>query len=168
MAKKSSVKQGGGRTFAARVVRSDSGMRYHAVPVPDDVAEKLKLAGSRRVLATIGGKTFRRGLMNHAEGDSYLVLGGDLLKTCGLREGSSVTVTLSPDPEPDAVDMPECFVLVLEQDTEARARWETFPAGRRRSLLHYIASAKTEATQIKRAWELAEKIRTRSLYGDKT
>ena len=153
--------------FTAKVVRLEGGMRFHAVPVPDDVAEKLKAAGSRRVLATIGAHTFRRGLMNHAEGDSYIVLGGDILKTCGLHEGSSVALTLAPDPEPDALDMPECFALVLEEDAEARARWVTFPTGKRRSLLHYISSAKTEATQIKRSWELAEKIRTRSLYGDK-
>lgn len=154
--------------FSAKVVRLDGGMRYHAVPVPDAVAEKLKAAGSRRVLATIGAHTFRRGLMNHAEGDSYIVLGGDILKTCGLREGSAVVVTLAPDPEPDALEMPECFALVLEQDDEARSRWESFPVGRRRSLLHYITSAKTEATQIKRSWDLAEKIRTRSLHGDKS
>jgi hypothetical protein len=151
----------------AKVARLDGGMRFHVVPVPDDLAEKLKAAGSRRVLATIGGLTFRRGLMNHAEGDSYIVLGGDILKTCGLREGSPVALTLVPDPEPDELEMPECFTLVLEQDAEARARWETFPVGRRRSLLHYITSAKTEATQIKRSWDLAEKIRTRSLHGDK-
>lgn len=155
-------------TFSAKVVRLDGGIRFHAVPVPDGVAEKLKAAGSRRVLATIGGHTFRRGLMNHAEGDCYIVVGGDILKTCGLREGSPVAVTLAPDPEPDELEVPECFTLVLEQDAEARARWETFPVGRRRSLLHYISSAKTEATQIKRSWELAEKIRTRSLHGDKT
>ncbi len=154
--------------FSAKVVRLDGGMRFHAVPVPDAVAEKLKAAGSRRVLATIGAHTFRRGLMNHAEGDSYIVLGGDILKTCGLREGSPVSVALAPDPEPDVLDMPACFALVLEEDAEARARWETFPTGKRRSLLHYISSAKTEATQIKRSWELAEKIRTRSLYGDKS
>lgn len=154
-------------TFTAKVVRLDGGMRFHVVPVLDDVAEKLKAAGSRRVLATIGANTFRRGLMNHAEGDHYIVLGGDILKTCGLREGSSVVVAIAPDPEPDALEMPECFALVLEEDAEARARWETFPLGRRRSLLHYISSAKTEATQIKRSWELAQKIRTRSLHGDK-
>ena len=154
------------QSFSSKVVRLDSGIRYHAVPVPDAVAEKLTASGSRRVLATIGGHTFRRGLMNHAEGDSYIVLGGDILKTCGLREGSAVDVALAPDPEPDSLEMPECFALVLEQDAEARARWETFPIGRRRSLLHYITGAKQEATRIKRSWDLAEKIRTRSLYGD--
>ncbi len=63
--------------------------------------------------------------------------------------------------------MPDAFALVLEQDPAARERWDTFPVGRQRSLLHFITSAKQEATQIKRAWELAEKIRTHTLYGDK-
>lgn len=157
----------GRHVFTTKVARLDGGIRFHVVPVPDDVAEKLKAVGSRRVLATIGGHVFKRGLMNHAEGDSYIVLGGDILKTCALREGSSITVALAPDPEPDALDVPECFTLALEQDDEARARWETFPVGRRRSLLHYITSAKTEATQIKRSWDLVTKIRTRSLHGDK-
>lgn len=155
-------------TFTAKVARLDGGMRFHVAPVPDAVAGALKAAGLRRVLATIGAHTFKRGLMNHADGDSYIVLGGDILKTCGLREGSVAAVTLAPDPEPDALDIPECFEIALEQDAEARARWDTFPIGRRRSLLHYISSAKTEPTRIRRSWEMVDKIRTRTLHGDKS
>ena len=155
-------------SFTATVVRLETGMRYHALPVPDDVASKFKAAGVRRLIAVINGHTCKRALQNHADGGSFLIVGGDLLKTCGLKLRSTATVSLTPDPEPDALDMPEAFALVLEQDDEARARWETFPVGRQRSLLHYISSAKQEATQIKRAWELAEKIRMHTLYGDKS
>ena len=154
--------------FTATVVRLETGMRYHALPVPDDVAAKFKAAGVRRLIAVINGHTCKRALQNHADGGSFIIVGGDLLKTCGLKLRSTATVSLTPDPEPDALDMPEAFALVIEQDNEARARWETFPIGRQRSLLHYISSAKQEATQIKRAWELAEKIRTHTLYGDKS
>ena len=154
--------------FTSTVVRLETGMRYHALPVPDDVAEKFKASGVRRLIAVINGHTCKRALQNHADGGSFIIVGGDLLKTCGLKLRSTVTVSLAPDPEPDALDLPEAFALVLEQDDEARGRWETFPIGRRRSLLHYITSAKQEATQIKRACELAEKIRTHTLYGDRT
>jgi hypothetical protein len=154
-------------TFTTTVVRLETGMRYHALPVPDEVAAKFKSAGVRRLIAVINGHTCKRALQNHADGGSFLIVGGDLLKTCGLKLCSTATVSLSPDPAPDALDMPEAFAVVLEQDEEARARWDTFTIGRQRSLLHYITSAKQEATQIKRAWELAEKIRTHSLYGDK-
>jgi hypothetical protein len=154
-------------SFTATVVRLDTGMRYHALPVPDAIATKFKAAGTRRLIAVINGHTCKRALQNHADGGSFIIVGGDLLKTCGLKLRSTATVSLAPDPEPDAVDMPEAFALVLDQDEAARARWDTFSIGRQRSLLHYITSAKQEATQIKRAWELAEKIRTHSLYGDK-
>ena len=154
-------------TFTATVVRLDTGMRYHALPVPDDVAAAFKAAGIRRLIAVINGHTCKRALQNHADGGSFIIVGGDLLKTCGLKLRSTATVSLSPDPEPDALELPDVFALVLEQDDEARARWNTFPIGRQRSLLHFITSAKKEATQIKRAWELAEKIRTHTLYGDR-
>ena len=153
--------------FTATVVRLETGMRFHALPVPDEIAAKFKAAGVRRLIAVINGHTRKRALQSHADGGSFLIVGGDLLKTCGLKLRSTTTVSLSPDPEPDALDMPDAFALVLEQDDEARTRWDTFTIGRQRSLLHYISSAKQEATQIKRSWELAEKIRTHSLYGDK-
>ncbi|CAM2848044.1 YdeI/OmpD-associated family protein [Rariglobus hedericola] len=153
--------------FISTIIRLDTGMRYHALPVPDDVAATFKSAGVRRLIAVINGHTCRRALQNHADGGSFLIVGGELLKTCGLKLRSTATVSLSPDPTPDALDMPEVFALVLDQDEAALARWETFTIGRQRSLLHYVSSAKQEATQIKRSWELAEKIRTHSLYGDK-
>jgi hypothetical protein len=154
-------------SFTATVVRLETGMRYHALPVPDDIAAKFKSAGVRRLVAFINGHTCKRALQNHADGGSFLIVGADLLKTCGLRRGSRVTVSLSADPEPDALDMPEAFALVLTQDAAARERWNTFTVGLKRSLLHYVASAKQEATQIKRAWELAEKIRTHTLHSDR-
>jgi hypothetical protein len=154
-------------SFVSTVVRLETGMRYHALPVPDEVAAKFKSAGVRRLIAVINGHTCKRALQNHADGGSFIIVGGDLLKICGLKLRSTAAVSLSPDPEPDALDMPEAFALVLEQDAAAKARWDTFLIGRQRSLLHYITSAKQEATQIKRSRELAEKIRTHSLYGDK-
>ncbi len=153
--------------FTARVVRLDTGMRYHALPVPGEMAAAWKNAGVRRLLGTVNGRPIKRALQSHADGGSFIILGQDTLKLAGLKEGGTAALELGPDPEPDALDMPEEFALVLEQDDVARARWETFPLGRRRSLLHYITSAKQEATRIKRAWDLAEKIRTHSLHGDR-
>lgn len=141
-------------------------MRYHALPVPDDVAEIFKAAGARRLIATINGHVCKRALQKHADGGSFIVVGADLLKTCGLKKGSTTTVSLTVDAAPDDLEMPETFALILAEDAAALKRWETLPLGRQRSLLHHITSAKQEATQIKRSWELAEKIRTHTLNGD--
>ncbi len=167
MPKKSATAAALAARFTTTVVRLDTGMRYHALPVPDAVAETWKRSGIRRLAGTVNGHPVRRALQSHADGGSFIILGQDTLKEAGLKRGSVAALELAPDPEPDALDMPEVFTLVLEQDDAARARWESFPLGRRRSLLHYVTSAKQEATRIKRSWELAEKIRTHSLYGDK-
>lgn len=155
-------------SFTSRVVRLDHGFRFHAVPVPDKAAHAWKDAGARRLEGTINGHPINRGLQNHADGDAFIVIGQDTLRQFGLSEGSEVRLNLKPDPRPDEFVMPEPLAIALEQDDEARARWETFPPGKRRSLSHHVCSAKQEATQIRRAVELTEKIRTRSLYGDKT
>ncbi len=160
-------KAGHSYTFSSRVVRLDHGFRFHAVPVPDDIATAWKSAAVRRVEGTLNGHSINRGLQRHADGDAYLIIGQDMLKQFGLSEGSDVQLDLKPDPRPDEFEIPEPLLIALEQDDAARTRWETFPPGRRRSLAHYVSSAKQEATQIRRAVELSEKIRTHSLYGDK-
>jgi uncharacterized protein YdeI (YjbR/CyaY-like superfamily) len=56
--------------------------------------------------------------------------------------------------------------VALEQDEEAAARFYAMTRGRQRSLASYVTSAKREETRVKRAVELAHKLRTRTLYGD--
>ncbi len=119
------------------------------------------------MLVSLQGITYRRALQNHADGGSYFVLGQDLLKTIGLKLGGQITVELRPDPQPDDTQTPEELLLVLQQAPEALARWQSFTPGRQRSLALYVHTAKQEATRIKRAWELADKIRTHSLYSDR-
>lgn len=152
--------------FTATVVRLDSGARHHVIPVPEELAAKLKAAKARRLVVRINGQPLKRALQNHADGGSFILLGQPLLSELGLKRGSVVVVEIRPDPTPDRLDVPEEFALVLAQDAAARARWETFTVGRQRSLLYYVASAKQEATRIKRSVELATKIRAHTLHGD--
>ena len=70
------------------------------------------------------------------------------------------------DPNPDAVEIAEELLEALAQDDEARERWETFTPGMQRSVNHYVDSAKRPETRIRRAVEVTEKIRTRTLHGD--
>ena len=152
--------------FTATVVRLEGGARHHLIPVPDQAAAAFKAAKVRRLVGTVNGQPIKRALQNHADGGSFLILGHPLLRELGLERGATVTVELKPDPTPDAVEMPEELAAVLAQDAAAQARWRTFTAGRRRSLIYYVTSAKQEPTRIKRSLELARKIRTHSLYSD--
>jgi hypothetical protein len=153
--------------FTSRVERTDSGMRFHVIPLPDAVAARFLAAGHRRVIATLNGRAVRRAIQGSKGSGHHLVLGKAELRDCGIALGETVKVTLEPDPEPEAIDLSEEFREVLRQDAAARARWESFPTGRQRSLAHYLTGAKSSESRLKRAVEIAEKLRTHTLHGDR-
>ena len=152
--------------FTSKLVLLDGCMRFHIVPVPDDVVAKYRAAKVRRLVGTVNGHPINRGLQFHADGGGFLIFGKAMLAPLGLERGQSADVVLKPDPRPDELAVPEELSLVLAQDDAARERWETFTPGFRRSLAYYVSSAKTEPTRIKRSTELAHKIRTRRLHSD--
>ncbi len=154
-------------SFAGEIVRLDSGLRHHVLPVPDAVGAAWRKAKIRRLVGTLNGQPVNRALQSHADGGFFLLLGQDLLRQLGLKRGSRVQAVLGPDPEPDAPEIPAEFALVLAEDAAARARWESLTPGMQRSLVHYVASAKQEPTRIKRSLELAVKLRTRTLHSDR-
>ncbi len=84
----------------------------------------------------------------------------------GRQKLLELTVTIEPDPEPNAIDVCDEFLIALEQDPDAMERWEELTPGKQRSLAHHVSSAKREETRIKRALDLAMKLRTRTLHGD--
>jgi len=152
--------------FAAPVLRHDAGLRFHYLPLPDDVADALEADGVRVVAATLNGHAFRRAVQRRRDGPRHLVLGQTILRAIRAGYGDAVEVVLRPDPDPGRVDLGEELEAVLAQDEEAAARFFGMTPGRQRSLAYYVTSAKRTETRIKRALELAHKLRTHTLYGD--
>jgi len=152
--------------FASPVLRLDTGMRQHYVPIPSEIANTLKAAGVRRVIATLNGHTFNRGIQGRKNGERFLMLSRAILKEIGADYGHTVTVFIVPDPEPDTIDLGEEFKAALDLDTEAAARFNEFTPGQQRSLAHYVTSAKRVETRISRALELVHKLKTRTLWND--
>lgn len=152
--------------FAAPVLRHDSGMRMHYVPLPVEIDDVLAAADVRIVVGTLGGVPFRRAVQGRGNGTPHLVFGKKALADAGLGYGDTAEVELTPAPDPDAVHLPEELEVALEQDPEAAARFAAFTPGRQRSLGVYVDQAKRPATRERRALELCHKIRTHTLYGD--
>lgn len=153
-------------SFASPVLRLDSGMRFHYLPLPVDLAAALRDAGVKRLLCSLNGHSVRRAVQGRADGEQYLVVGIPLLREIGAALGDIVEVTIEPDPDPNHVDVGEEFEAALEDDEQAAARFYAMPTGQRRSLAYYVNSAKRPETRVKRAYEIAHKLRTHGLYGD--
>lgn len=152
--------------FDAFVFRLEDGMHYHAIEVPIDAATRFEKKKIKRLLITLNGVESRRALQRKKDGRRIIMVGGDLLREAGLAEGEPAMVAIRPDPDPDYIELGEEFEEVLRQDHQARERWESFSLGRRRSFASHVNSGKKAETRLKRALELAEKIRTYTLYGD--
>lgn len=152
--------------FTAPLQRLSDGMLHHYLEIPPEIARGYDEAGIKRVLVELNGIEYRRAIQNKQDGRRIIVLGKDILKEGNLTLNELIDVVIQPDPEPDFVDMGEELTEVLAQDDEARKRWDSFSIGRQRSLAMYVTGAKTVDTRIKRALDLAEKLRTYTLYGD--
>jgi hypothetical protein len=142
-------------------------MSQHYLPVPDDVAAILIEHGVRRIIVSLNGRVFRRALHNVKDIGPFIFISKTLLRDIGAGLGDMVSVELRADPDPDFVEICEELQVALEQDDEAGDRFYAMTPGRQRSLAHYANSAKRVETRIKRSLELAYKLRTYSLHGDK-
>jgi Bacteriocin-protection, YdeI or OmpD-Associated/Domain of unknown function (DUF1905) len=152
--------------YIAPVLHLGDWIRQHYVPIPDDIAEDL-LRAHRRVIAVLNGHETRRAVHRKKDGEYYLVMSKPLLRRAKAAPGDMVAVQIWSDPKPDHVDLAEEFVIVLEQDPEASDRFYSMTAGMRRSISYYVTSAKRTETRIKRSMEMAHKIRTGTLHGDR-
>lgn len=153
--------------FAAPVLRLETGLKQHYVPLPDDVARDFLDRGIKRVIVSLNGRPYRRAIQSRRGGLRFVMLSKVILREIGALEGETVLVAIKPDPQPQRVELGEEFEAVLAQDEEAAARFYSMTPGTQRSLAHYTTSAKRPETRLKRALELAHKLKTRTLHSDR-
>ena len=154
--------------FIAPLLKAETGfLKQHYAPVPTDIAEEVIGEHSRRVIVTIKEKTVRRAIQNSKNGEYFIMFGLPLMKELGVVLGDEFAIELVPDPDPNYVELGAEFSEVLELDEAAAERFFSFTPGKQRGLALHVNSAKREETRIKRALEIAHKLKTYTLYGDK-
>ena len=142
-------------------------MKMHYVPLPFEVDQVFREQKVTRLIGSINDFPVRRGIVGRKDGERYIILGRTLMRDIGVSPGDIVFAELRPDPDPEYIELGEEFEAVLDDDPEAAVRFFGMTTGKRRSLAYYITSAKRVETRIKRALEIAHKLKTYTLYGDK-
>ncbi|NNE69324.1 MAG: DUF1905 domain-containing protein [Rhodothermales bacterium] len=153
--------------FATRVTLMDSAVVATMLLVPPEIAEKYVAAGTRRVEILVNEQTVRRYLFQSRDGEFGIVVGKSVLKDLGISTEEPVIVEMWPDPDPDRIELCEELVAVLDLDPEAAERFYGFTPGRQRSMAVHICGAKQSATRERRALDIAHKLRTYTLHGDR-
>jgi hypothetical protein len=154
-------------TFKTTILRSSDWLSMHFVQVPLDLAKHFVELGVKRVLGEVNGAPFRLALISDVEGGKKLVIGSHLLKAAKAFEGGQVSITIWPDPDPDRIDLPDEFAIMLEQDEEVAAKFYALKPRKQEELAYCIGSAKHVDTRIKRAVELVHKLKHNTLYAKK-
>ncbi|MDJ0628065.1 MAG: YdeI/OmpD-associated family protein [Rhodobacter sp.] len=137
-------------TFEARIepVRWGSAT-YTVLRLPKDVAEALATEGAKRVEGEINDHPVNLALACAPVMDGmFLWTGRSLLRRIGAAPGEPLEVRLRKVPE-DSVETPEDIALAL-RSADLTGRWQRLTPGRRRGLLHKIATAKRAETRAKR------------------
>lgn len=121
------------------------------IDVPQEIAEDLFDRFPGRCLITIHQETFHGGVLKRKDGYYLVQLGRATLKKVKANHGETVQVKIRPDDSEYGYEMPEEMQVLLEQDDDGRRVWEATSPGMKRSLLHYVNSAKSTDVRIKRA-----------------
>lgn len=144
-------------------VFATGGLYY--LTVPKEIARDFTSGRPVRIVCLLNGTYERHGaLRSKGEGSFFIGFGKEVVKEAGLSLGEEIHVRMWRDGDDYGLEIPAELHEVFELDPEAKAVWETFTPGRQRSLLIYMRDAKSEQTRIKRAFEIAEKLKTNTFY----
>lgn len=145
-----------GRNFAGPILILDY----------DTIEKFIKANGKRVILRGPDQKAVHRALQLRKDGYAMIMVNQQVLKSWGYQNGDLIEISIEKDESEFGMAFPEEFAIVLEQDPEAEKAFRERLPGKQRGVLHYIDSGKSEATRIKRALEMAEKLKNNSLYGE--
>ena len=133
-------------------------MPTQIVVVPEAVILALGGRSAKRVAGTLNGQPVRLGLLPQTGGGRYLMINKLLCQQIGASPGQRVTLCLSPDPEPERVDLPPELAEALEAWPEAQATFAQQTGSMRRAMARHVAEARQAETRARRAVELSERL----------
>lgn len=155
------------KNFTAPIDTIEHGGKRYVVFIPGDVVEELEIKGVMRMIGTANGAAFRLAALSDGHGRYFLQMEQILRREAGVKPGEQVKITVAIDPNPDFIDVPEELEIALDQDPEATEHWNGYTPGFKRSIVHYVTSAKREETRIKRSLELCDKMKNNGFYNQR-
>lgn len=152
-------------TFTGVLSNISSSISYKGIFIPPEILSQLPVAKGRiRVKGTINGHPFNLAIQSAKEAGKYFMISSSLRKVCKLEVGPRPIAVSFSLVDSEELEIPEELLSVLEQDEVAGKIFYAYTKGYQRSLVHYITTVKNIDSRIKRALELAEKIKIRTFH----
>ena len=138
--------------FKTTIGTMDSNVYNVHIAIPSKVHDALTKDGLKRVLCTVNDhEYFHAGLMPKGDGDYFIMLNKARMKAFDLEIGDTVNIQLEKDTSKYGMKMPEAFDEVLSSDADGLLYFEALTPGKKRNLIHLVATPKSTDLKITKA-----------------
>lgn len=138
----------------------ETGGVYVVVPPTVGAALGLSARAKLAVRATFDGFPHHGTLtpLPQGEGEHMLLVPKQVRKAIGKTWTNDVAVTLAPDPDAQALDLPADLLAALGAARGARARFNQLSRAHQREYVAWLDAARTPETRAERATQTAERM----------
>ena len=136
-------------------------MVHHLIVVPSEIAENfVNGKGAPRIICSVKGNPEFPCALNPRHGRYVIIASKQLIKKNKLLADVPFEISIRHDPE-NGLRQPEELEAVLDQDEIASQAFAGLNDGYKRGYIYYINQAKSVDSRVKRALEIAAKIKLR-------
>lgn len=124
----------------------------HFITVPQKVALTFAERKAVRIFCTINNSVkYACALRPNGDGGFFINVGTPILKKGKFLLGQKIKATIQKDKTEFGHTVPEELTELLAQDEEGKKYWDQLTNGAQRSLIYYIAQAKSVEKRIERS-----------------
>lgn len=125
------------------------------MPVPEAIARQFISGNDKRVICALEGTETWHAALMPSQPYWFIMLNQARCKKLRLVVGQAVNVHLEKDLSEYGMEMPEEFKEMLMQDESASRYFENLTAGKKRTLIHLVASVKNTQSRINKSLAIA-------------
>ncbi len=130
---------------------------YFYLKIDADVVNQYEQKRKTRFICRLDDQIeFCCGLSHLGDGNFFIILSKKNLDLVDKELGDRIHFQLREDPDPLGVDMPETFLVLLEQDEALKEIFYGLTLGKKRNVIHQMIRIKSIDKQINKAISLLQ------------
>ena len=153
------------KRFKATLERGNEGMGWTIARLPFDPhtawTRMLRLRVRGEVLSASRGRVDFRTSLFPVPGESghYLLLVNNRVqREAGITVGCTAEFSLEPDLDPRPAELPDALASLIDDEPGLRNYYDSLSESMRREIGKWVTSVKSDASQLKRAEQMAERL----------
>lgn len=147
-------------SFEARLMRKNSNLWDHYVPVPEEISAYYKKKVKGRVVATLNEKIdIHCAIMAGGKDSDFVMLNKEVRTKLKVAEGDLISVKVVEDTSKYGMEVSEEFAEFLHEDPEFNEYFHALTIGKQRNLIYISGQPKTSDTRIRRCLAISEHLK---------